>query len=113
MTTQFKPGPARCRSDEYEARIYATDAGGKYPIHGAWKIKSQPYWVQETWTIDGLSYPDEGEQYRDLLPQCLEMPSESTDALMQLPLMGGVRLTKITFEYEKDERIEHDEGEGQ
>ena len=33
-------------------RIYATDGGGGYPIHGA--IQSGESWVSRSWTKDGL-----------------------------------------------------------
>lgn len=32
-------------------RIYATDAGGKYPIHGA--IRADDKWIMNAWTADG------------------------------------------------------------
>ncbi|MEN6532709.1 MAG: hypothetical protein ABFD89_03550 [Bryobacteraceae bacterium] len=43
--------------DGRPARIYATDGGGKYPIHGAVFLSgdstSDPWWVVETWTAEG------------------------------------------------------------
>lgn len=37
--------------DEDEVRIYATDAGGKYPVHGAIKINGE--WRIEDWDAEG------------------------------------------------------------
>ena len=37
----------------YEVRIYATDAGGKYPVHGAYKEDGD--WVMHYWTKDGFN----------------------------------------------------------
>lgn len=36
-----------------EARIYSTDGGGGYPVHGAIYIEEKKQWVQATWTLDG------------------------------------------------------------
>jgi hypothetical protein len=35
-----------------EARIYATDAGGLYSVHGAWKSSSVE-WISCSWTREG------------------------------------------------------------
>ena len=34
-------------------RIYATDGGSEYPIHGAWRDAANDFWCQESWAIDG------------------------------------------------------------
>jgi len=44
--------------DGREVRIYATDGGGTYPVHGAIKLDHE--WEFETWKLSG-SYTD-GEQ---------------------------------------------------
>ena len=44
--------------DGLEVRIYATDGGGIYPVHGAIKLDHE--WEFETWKLSG-SYTD-GEQ---------------------------------------------------
>lgn len=36
-----------------EVRIYATDAGGDYPIHGAVKYKGNNYWSPRKWKDSG------------------------------------------------------------
>jgi len=38
--------------DGQEVRIYATDSGGIYPIHGAWSLEIDS-WENESWTADG------------------------------------------------------------
>lgn len=43
--------PVRTK-DGQEVRIYATDAGGTYPIHGAMAGK-EGRWVHYTWTLSG------------------------------------------------------------
>ena len=42
--------------DGREVRIYATDGGGHYPVHGAIK-KGDDYWDVAGWTINGASLP--------------------------------------------------------
>jgi hypothetical protein len=34
-------------------RIYATDGGGLYPVHGAYNLK-EDVWVSECWTSSGI-----------------------------------------------------------
>ena len=42
--------------DGREVRIYATDGGGHYPVHGAIK-KGDDYWDVAGWTINGAFLP--------------------------------------------------------
>ncbi len=49
MLDLTKPVQAR---DGTEVRIYATDAGGEYPVHGAIR-HSGNVWQQATWTLGG------------------------------------------------------------
>ena len=37
--------------DGREVRIYATDGGGIYPIHGA--VRCDDEWTTESWAVDG------------------------------------------------------------
>ena len=37
----------------HPVRIYATDGGSEYPIHGAWRDAANDFWCQESWAIDG------------------------------------------------------------
>lgn len=55
------------------ARIYATDGGGVYPIHGA--VYGDGIWLSASWTASGLHYDGElggmdlvkhGKQYIEL-----------------------------------------------
>lgn len=41
-----------------EVRIYATDGGGDYPVHGAIK-QSDGTWEVDSWTNDGLYIKDD------------------------------------------------------
>ena len=49
-----------------EVRIYATDAGGDYPVHGA--VKNNHGWEFETWTLEGFYYADGTQGDQDLVP---------------------------------------------
>jgi len=46
--------------DGREVRIYATDAGGMYRIHGAVKGYNDNWWTQHEWLADGR-----GLQFRE------------------------------------------------
>jgi hypothetical protein len=39
--------------DGRKVRIYCTDGGGEYPVHGAVFNESSKVWVTQTWTLDG------------------------------------------------------------
>lgn len=78
----WTPGPARCRSPEYEAEIAFTDMGGDYPISGRARRVGCSYWTNERWGIDGR-YRKGVEGPADLIPptitrealaeECIEM----------------------------------------
>ena len=36
-----------------EVRIYCDDAGGEYPVHGAWWYEAELKWFPQAWTLDG------------------------------------------------------------
>jgi hypothetical protein len=40
--------------DGREARIYATDAGGSFPVHGS-VLGTDGIWDQHSWKLDGSS----------------------------------------------------------
>lgn len=66
MTNPTWPiGPARTR-DGREARIYATDGGGDFPIHGASLNDGQ--WSAECWMRDGRLLGRSVKSEGDLLP---------------------------------------------
>ena len=46
-------------------RIYATDCGGEYPVHGA--LASGDYWLMTCWTNEGKSVSHTQPQF-DLIP---------------------------------------------
>jgi len=53
--------------DGRQVRIYATGAGGDYPVHGATKDENHK-WRQTSWTADG-SYVVEAPSGLDLIEQ--------------------------------------------
>jgi len=56
----------------HPVRIYATDGGGGYPIHGAIWIDER--WIPKSWTKDGLDI-DGKQGYADLIvkPKTIEL----------------------------------------
>ena len=53
--------------DGREVRIYATDGGGHYPVHGAFKA-SDGGWIKEDWTSCGEVNKDStARAYLDLI----------------------------------------------
>ena len=52
-------------ADGREVRIYAQDAGGEYPIHGA--IKDGKEWSMATWTRGGYYYSYKIPSHLDLV----------------------------------------------
>lgn len=73
----WTPGPARCRSDEYEAEIAYTDMPGLRPFRG--RVRQKGFsWMPADWTSDGRIYTDV-ECGRDLMPTTItreEMAAE-------------------------------------
>jgi hypothetical protein len=49
------PGRIYYTGDGREIRIYTTDGGGHYPVHGGiWTTKYGPgYWEPQSWTLEG------------------------------------------------------------
>jgi hypothetical protein len=58
--------PVQTRDGD-EARIYAQDGGGEWPVHGA--VKGECGWESATWTAAGRYYEDGAHQEyeRDLV----------------------------------------------
>jgi hypothetical protein len=52
MTIRFEPGKYYKTRDGRKARIYITDAGGTYPVHGA--VWNTNIWILHTWQTDGI-----------------------------------------------------------
>ena len=48
--------------DGHEVRIYATDGGGKNPVHGS--IKQEDGWILQVWPKSGRYFEDDDEGYR-------------------------------------------------
>ena len=67
MTLMFKPGGTYRTRDGHEARVYATDGGKPYPLHGAIK-EANGSWVAQIWRENGLRHAYPGFDPRDLLP---------------------------------------------
>lgn len=63
----WKTGPARCRSDEYEAEILATDMGGIKPILSRYRRRNSDVWIATHHWPDGRGIADESNGF-DLLP---------------------------------------------
>jgi len=66
----WTPGPARCRSPEYEAEIAFTDMGDDRPLLGRVRGKGGTQWVDVRWhengMVDGVELCDD-----DLMPQTI------------------------------------------
>lgn len=37
-----------------KTRVYCTDGGGKYPVHGAVWDEEKQEWITRTWTLNGV-----------------------------------------------------------
>ena len=48
--------------DGLEVRIYATDGGGRNPVHGS--IKEEDGWIFQVWPKSGRYFEDDDEDYR-------------------------------------------------
>lgn len=53
--------------DGRDVRIYATDAGGSLPVHGAIFDDDSSEWCVETWTADGRYFDDGATTGEDLI----------------------------------------------
>lgn len=63
--TKFEAGKVYRTRDGREARVYATDGGGHFPIHGA--VKCVDGWAQVQWRADGGALITEPGQADDLM----------------------------------------------
>lgn len=79
----------KCQTRDGEAvRIYATDAGGRWPIHGARRRADKERWAVMLWGADGVfpAWDAEGNLYTaksdsDLIPIPQE-PTATTEDLL-------------------------------
>jgi hypothetical protein len=53
--------------DGKKVRIYATDAGGLYPIHGAILSKEKDFWYKHSWDENGKYVTEVDEGRNDLI----------------------------------------------
>lgn len=65
--TPFKAGETYRTRDGREVRIYATDGGGEWPIHGAFR-GNDGEWQIERWTAKGCEYEQTNPSAFDLMP---------------------------------------------
>ncbi len=94
MILTFDPTkPLRTRCGQ-EARIYATEAGGIYPIHGAVFSLRDGKWRQNAWTPSGCSQVGE-ESPLDLI-NIPEQPTFRPWKLTEVPYGGIARLKNGT-----------------
>ena len=49
-----------------ELRIYDDDAGGEYPIHGAWWYEAEKRWIPAAWTKDGFVVEEDQPRSLDI-----------------------------------------------
>jgi hypothetical protein len=102
--------------DGREVRIYATDCGGIYPVHGA--IKGEHEWVPNKWRDDG-KFELHDHKY-DLIEVKQRMKFErwalvERDGSYSLWLdkpsaassVNAFGITRVTFEVEEGEGLEH------
>ena len=68
----WETGKARCRSDEYEAEILATDMGGETPLLVRYKRKHWKEWASDHFRADGRFSRENGCGF-DLLPPRLSL----------------------------------------
>lgn len=69
---KFEVGKEYRTRDGSTARVYATDAGGDTPMHGAWWHEEENRWETEEWTLDGRIYLTHGKSDLDLMPASRE-----------------------------------------
>ena len=73
-------GKARCRSDEYEAEILATDMGVDYPILGRIRTRDDSRWMAAEWNKDGRCLTPAGGHY-DLIPPRLSLEEAAAECV--------------------------------
>lgn len=68
----IEPGKFYRTRDGKKARIYATDGGSPYQIHGA--VQCDEVWVSHTWTKDGIFREGTLQADSDLISEWREEP---------------------------------------
>ena len=65
--TMFEAGKTYRTRDGREARVYATDGGPEWPIHGAIK-RDGGEWISHNWRANGRLWNKAGDSHFDLMP---------------------------------------------
>jgi hypothetical protein len=55
------------RQSKLRVRIYATDGGDNYPVHGAIYSEVKGVWEPQTWTEDGYTFEGFDDHPTDLV----------------------------------------------
>lgn len=60
--------------DGGEIRIYCDNAGGEYPLHGAYYWEGEQRWIPCAWTLDGYVVNKETPRSLDINLRTLKFP---------------------------------------
>ena len=103
--------------DGSEVRIYATDGGGSYPVHGA--IKRSEGWLSASWGISGYVVSPVREMPDDLIEVKPRMKFERwalvernggyslrLDKPSKAASVDAFGISRITFEVEEGEGLD-------
>ena len=94
MNIDWQIGPAKLRSDKYEARILMLDGSGNYPIIGVWRACGDECWIAGAWTLKGERYAG-SENSIDLLPP--EPPKLSRDDAIRAAWIAAGQTSPFSF----------------
>jgi hypothetical protein len=97
--TIFKPGQEYRTRDGRRARVYATDGGWDYPVHGAIWFSGDDIWEPDSWAVSGHSYLGEGSD-KDLMPPAPE-PKPAT-VTFTINFREGDKIRQYEFELPAD-----------
>jgi hypothetical protein len=67
---------------KHEVRIYATDGGGKSPVHGAIKIGED--WIAQTYTADGVCSEPNGNLVPDYFDLVEVRPRQTREVWLNI-----------------------------
>lgn len=70
-----------------EVRIYATDCGGEFPIHGA-RLLTPGWWESETWTPDGFYMANRDGNTFDIVGPWVDPPEPKWRPFRDDELLG-------------------------
>lgn len=86
-TVNWTPGPARCRSPEYEAEIAFTDMGGLWPLVGRVRFKDGGSWSMMSWMQDGRCARNK-ENPADLMPPTITREALAVECMREFDAGG-------------------------